>query len=54
MGDGALTTFLSIIPMAIMFFGALIVWIMIIVALYRAVKAHESIAESLRRIAEKQ
>ena len=54
MGDGTLTTFLSLIPMLIMFFGALVVWIIIIVALYRGVKAHELIAESLRRIAEKQ
>ena len=54
MGDGSLTTFLSIVPMVIMLFGMVAVWIIIIVALYRGVKAHESIAKSLERLADKQ
>jgi len=53
MGDGCLTTLMSLVPMFIMFLGALTIWIIILIALYRGVKAHESIAESLRRIAEK-
>jgi len=33
---------------------ALIPWIIMLIAVWRAMKAHESIAESLRKIAEKQ
>jgi hypothetical protein len=53
MGDGSFATFVSLVPMFIMFFGALTIWIIILIALWRGVKAHESIAESLRRLAEK-
>jgi hypothetical protein len=39
-----------LIPMLI----ALIPWIIMLVAVWRAMKAHESIAESLRQIAQKE
>ena len=34
--------------------GAIVGWIVFLVAVWRGMKAHESIAESVRKIAEKQ
>lgn len=36
------------------FIGAIVGWIVFLVAVWRGMKAHESIAESVKKIAEKQ
>jgi uncharacterized protein YggT (Ycf19 family) len=54
MGDESFAALISLVPMFIFFLCALTVWTIILIALWRGVKAHESIAESLRRLAEKQ
>ncbi len=51
MGNAGPGMGIAILP-AIMFIGVLAAWIIAIVALWRGMKAHESIAESLKTIAE--
>ena len=46
--------FAAILLPLVMFIGALTAWVITIVALWRGMKAHESLAESLRTLAESQ
>ena len=53
MGNEGFPIILSLIFPILMFLAVAVVWIISIVLMWRTMKAHELIAESIRRIAEK-